>query len=46
MVDLRRTSGLAPARRGYFGAKPPRERVDELVALYGLDHMRPGGGKA
>lgn len=46
MVDLRRTSGVSPARHGYFGAKPPRERVDELLALYGIDRLRPAGGKA
>lgn len=37
MVDLRRSSGLAPARNGYFTEKPPRERVKELIALYGMN---------
>jgi Asp/Glu/hydantoin racemase len=41
MVDLRRSSGLAPARRGYFTAQPPRERVKELVQLYGMNSMLP-----
>lgn len=41
MVDLRRTSGLAPARRGYFLEKPPRERVKEAVAMYGMSHLMP-----
>lgn len=41
MVDLRRSSGLAPARRGYFVDKPPRDRVRELVALYGMNHLFP-----
>lgn len=41
MVDLRRSSGLAPARRGYFTDKPPRERVKELIALYGMEHLFP-----
>jgi allantoin racemase len=45
MVDLRRSSGLAPARRGYFYAKPPRDRVKELVALYGLDRMGSDPGE-
>ena len=39
MVDLRRSSGLAPARGGYYTGKPPRERVKELVELYGMNHL-------
>jgi len=45
MVDLKRTCGVSPARNGYFTAKPPRERVNELIALYGMDHLRPKSGK-
>jgi len=41
MVDLKRSSGLAPARNGYFTDKPPRERVKELIALCGLDRLNP-----
>jgi Asp/Glu/hydantoin racemase len=41
MVDLRRSSGLAPARRGYFMEKPPRDRVKELIDLYGMRGLRP-----
>jgi hypothetical protein len=41
MVDLRRTSGLAPSRRGYFMDKPPRERVKELLDLYGISRLGP-----
>jgi allantoin racemase len=41
MVDLRRSSGLAPARRSYFTDQPPRERVKELVQLYGMNHLQP-----
>ena len=41
MVDLRRSSGLSPARRGYFVEKPPRDRVKELIALYGMNHLMP-----
>jgi len=41
MVDLKRSSGLAPARRGYFTEKPPRERVKELIELYGMNHLWP-----
>ena len=42
MVDLRRSSGLAPSRRGYFMDKPPRERVKELLDLYGISKLAPG----
>jgi Asp/Glu/hydantoin racemase len=41
MVDLKRSSGLAPARRGYYTDKPPRERVKELIELYGMNHLIP-----
>jgi hypothetical protein len=41
MVDLRRTCGMSPARRGYFVDKPPRDRVKELIALYGMNHLFP-----
>ena len=41
MVDLKRSSGLAPARNGYFTDKPPRERVKELFELYGIDRLQP-----
>ena len=40
MVDLKRSSGVRPARNSYYTAKPPRERVKELIALYGMDHLR------
>lgn len=35
-VDLRRLTGLAPARSGYFASKPPRERLIELLDYYGI----------
>lgn len=41
MVGLRQTTGVSPCRRGYFQAKPPRERVKELLGFYGLDQV-PG----
>ncbi len=40
MVDLKRSSGVSPARNSYYTAKPPRERVKELIALYGIGHLR------
>lgn len=46
MVDLRRSSGIAPARSGYFMAKPPRERVKELLGLYGISRLGPAAGKS
>ena len=42
MVDLKRSSGLTPSRRGYFMEKPPRERVKELIELYGINQLAPG----
>jgi Asp/Glu/hydantoin racemase len=38
-VDLRRTTGLRPAKSGYFTAKPPRERVLELLNFYGISKI-------
>jgi hypothetical protein len=43
MVDLRRSSGLAPARTGYFTEKPPRERVKELIEFCGMKPLYPKG---
>ncbi len=45
MVDLKRACGVSPARNGYFTAKPPRERVNELISLYGMDPLRQKSGK-
>jgi Asp/Glu/hydantoin racemase len=39
MVDLKRSSGMTPARRGYYMDKPPRERVKELLDLYGITRL-------
>jgi|SRR5581483_1261051 len=36
MVDLRRAGGARPCRRGYFGGRPDPERIDEILAFYGL----------
>lgn len=35
-VDLRRLTGLAPAKTGYFSKQPPRERLVELLDFYGI----------
>lgn len=46
-VDLRRTTGLRPAKQGYFTSKPPRERVLELLDFYGIGRRdRPAAGDA
>ena len=42
MVDLRRSCGVYASRRGYFMDRPPRERVKELIELYGISRLRPG----
>jgi Asp/Glu/hydantoin racemase len=39
MADLRRSSGVAPARTGYYSDQPPRERVKELIEFYRLGHL-------
>jgi allantoin racemase len=37
LVDLRRTTGVAPSRRGYFRSHPPAARIAELMRFYRLD---------
>ncbi|MBV1796492.1 aspartate/glutamate racemase family protein [Siccirubricoccus sp. G192] len=39
MAGLKRATGVSPCRRGYFQARPPRERVKELLSFYGLDQV-------
>ncbi|MBV7482953.1 aspartate/glutamate racemase family protein [Bordetella sp. BOR01] len=39
LADLRRTTGLAQTRHGFFGAAPPRERVREVLRFYGIDRL-------
>ncbi len=39
MVGLRQATGVAPCRRGYFQAKPPRARLKELLRFYGLEGL-------
>ncbi len=36
MVELRRSTGLAPSRRGWTGAAPRAQRVQEVMRYYGL----------
>lgn len=39
LVDLRRQSGVQRCQRGYFNEAPPRERLHEILAFYGLDTL-------
>jgi Asp/Glu/hydantoin racemase len=45
MVGLRQATGVAPCRRGYFQAQPPRARVKELLRFYGIADVNKDGGK-
>ena len=41
LVDLKRSCGLSPSRRGYFQAMAPRARLKELLAFYGQARLGP-----
>lgn len=43
MVGLRRVTGAAPSRRGYFRSNPPRARVKELLQFYGVNRVGQNG---
>jgi Asp/Glu/hydantoin racemase len=36
LVELRRTTGLAPSRRGFAGAHPRPDRLEQVLRYYGL----------
>ena len=40
MVDLRRLTGLAASRHGFMNSTPGPERLDQVMAFYGLDKLR------
>lgn len=42
MVELRRSTGLAPSRRGWAGAAPRAQRVEEVLRYYGLGRFMDG----
>jgi len=42
MVDLQRQFGVTRSTRGYYQAQPPRDRVKELVKLYGVANLFEG----
>ncbi|HSQ03221.1 MAG TPA: aspartate/glutamate racemase family protein, partial [Burkholderiales bacterium] len=39
LVDMKQQVGTWRCTRGYYGAIPPRERVKELAALYGISKL-------
>jgi Asp/Glu/hydantoin racemase len=42
MVELREKAGMQPCRKGFYGKPPARERLDQVLAFYGLDRLRDG----
>ncbi len=38
-ADLAASTGIRPAGGGYYTAKAPRDRVEELIRFYGLDRI-------
>ncbi|MBS0242100.1 MAG: racemase [Proteobacteria bacterium] len=40
MVDLKRMTGIAHSRHGFFNAAKSRARMDEVAAFYGLDKLK------
>lgn len=40
MVDLRRVAGLSASRHGFMNSVPGADRVDQVLAFYGLDGLR------
>jgi hypothetical protein len=39
LADMKQQLGVWRSTRGYYGAIPPRERVKELTALYGISKL-------
>jgi allantoin racemase len=40
MVDLRRSTGIAHSRHGWFNATPDPERVAQVAGFYGTDRLK------
>jgi Asp/Glu/hydantoin racemase len=40
MVELNQKAGMQPCRRGYYGTPPSRERLDQVLAFYGIDKLK------
>lgn len=38
-ADLHKTIGFSQTRHGYFGERPARERLDQVLSFYGLDRL-------
>jgi Asp/Glu/hydantoin racemase len=39
LVDMKQQLGTSRCTRGYYQAMPPRERVKELIELYGVSKL-------
>lgn len=39
MLDLKHLSGMMPSERGFYGDRPPPERVQDVLRFYGLDGL-------
>lgn len=39
LVDLKKLSGMAPSRRGYFHDRPDPARVEQVLRFYGLENL-------
>jgi len=39
MVDLRRLTGLRASRHGFMNSVPSHERLEQVMAFYGLDNL-------
>jgi hypothetical protein len=40
MVDLRNKAGMEPCRKGFYGAPPSRERLEQVLKFYGIDRLK------
>jgi allantoin racemase len=40
MVELGSKAGMAPCRRGFYGTRPVRERLAQVLAFYGIDKLK------
>lgn len=40
MVDMKRLTGVAPSRHGWMNSTPPKERLDQVAAFYGIDRLK------
>jgi len=38
-ADLHKTIGFSHSRHGFYGERPKGERLDQVLAFYGLDKL-------